>query len=488
MARKRAIILGAGLGGLIAAIKLREAGHEIVILEKHPRVGGTWHQNSYPGCACDVPVALYQLSFAQSMNWTRLYPQAPEIQAYAEELADRYQLRPHLHLGEAAREAVWDEASATWTVTSETGAVYTGDVLICALGQLSRPQWPDIKGLDTFEGPMMHSAGWDHSVDFAGKRVGVIGAAASAIQLIPELAEVAGHLTVFQRTPNWIIPRYDRAVPPEELALAMTNPDMAMSMGARNRQLIFDQADTFFWQAFEWTPEGRAAFTRQATDHLHNQVSDPELRAKLTPDYPVGCKRILISDNYFPALCRENVSLVTEGISEMTHSGVTTADGTHHDCDILVFATGFETTGWRWSVDVKGAGGQRLNTVWADHPEAYCGVTVAGFPNMFVLYGPNTNLGHNSITFMMERQVEYALMALDALDAAGAKTLVPKPDAQADWNAKLQKDLEKTVWADPHCTNWYKNEKGLITQNWSGNCTAFAESLAEVKLEDYELA
>ncbi|MEM1105262.1 MAG: NAD(P)/FAD-dependent oxidoreductase [Pseudomonadota bacterium] len=488
MASKHVVIMGAGLGGLTAAIKLKEAGHTFEILEKHPRVGGTWHQNTYPGCACDVPVALYQLSFAQSLNWTRLFPQAPEIQAYAEEIADRYQLGPHLHLGEAAEAAVWDDTAQHWSVKTANGRTITADAIVGALGQLNRPQWPSIEGLDQFSGDKMHSAQWDHGVDLKHKRVAVVGSAASAVQIIPELQSQVARLTVFQRTPNWVVPRNDRAVPPEELALMLSDPELAVDLGARNRQVIFDTADAYFWQAFQWTEAGRAAYTRQALDHLAAQVSDPDLRAKLTPGYPIGCKRILITDDYYPAMCAENVDLVTDPISKATADGLVTEAGHSYDFDVLVFATGFETTGWKWSVEVEGRGGARLNDVWAEYPQAYRGMTVSGFPNLFILYGPNTNLGHNSITYMLERQVEYAVKALAALDAAGARAMAPRPAAQAAWNAELQEELSKTVWADPTCASWYKNEAGRITQNWSSNCRAFAKAVAEVQLEDYELA
>ncbi len=487
MAQKHAIIIGAGLGGLTAAIKLQEAGHSFDLLDRNPKVGGTWYENTYPGCACDVPVALYQLSFAQSINWTRAFPQGPEIQAYADEIADRYQLRPSLHLNDAARTAKWDEASRTWTVTTESGKTYKGDLLVGALGQLNRPCWPDIEGLDTFEGAKMHSARWDHSVSWEGKRVGVIGSAASAVQLIPEIAKTAGKLTVFQRTPNWVIPRRDVPITAEEQALMFTEPETAMELGARQRQLIYDNADHFFWQVFKWTEAGREAYTRIATNHLENQVSDPELRKKLTPDYPVGCRRILIADDYFPALTQDNVELVTAAPKSIDKTGVTTPDGEHREFDILIFATGFETTGWNWSVDVEGLRNQHLNDVWADHPEAYAGITVTDFPNLFVLYGPNTNLGHNAITFMLERQVEYMIKALETLQAKSAEAMMPSKAAQDRWNKALQAELKKTVWADAGCNSWYKTEDGLITQNWSSHTRDYAKAVADIKVEDYEL-
>ena len=487
MTGKNVVVIGAGLGGITAAVKLREAGHSVTVLEKNDLVGGTWAQNTYPGCACDVPVALYQLSFALSHSWTRLYPQQAEIQAYAEELVDRFQLAPHIKLSDAVDSAVWDEAAAKWTVTSEAGHVYEADAVIGALGQLNRPFWPDIEGKQDFSGAMMHSAGWDHEVDLAGKRVGVIGSAASAVQLIPEVAKIAAHVSVFQRSPNWIVPRNDRAIPPEEMALMATVPDVALEFAATNRRLIYENAEHFFWQAFSWTPEGRAHFTRQAMDHLDAQISDPELREKLIPDYPIGCRRALICDDYYPCLEEDHVDLVTDHIARITPSGIETKDGAHREFDVLIFATGFETTGWHWSVDVVGSGGQSIEQAWSNGPEAYLGVTVHGFPNFFVLYGPNTNLGHNSITFMLERQVEYAVKALEALDGAGAKAMAPSRAAQEAFNAQLQADLKKTTWADPACNSWYKTEDGRITQNWSNHTRAYAEATADVKLEDYEL-
>ena len=487
MAGKHVIIVGAGLGGLCAAIKLQEAGHKVTIIEKMDRVGGTWAQNTYPGVACDVPVALYQFSFAQGVHWTRSFPQGAEIQLYAEELADRYQLRPHLKLGDEAVSAVWQEADRQWDVKTASGSTYHGDAVIGALGQLNRPNWPAIEGKDSFKGDVLHSAAWDHDVALAGKKIGVIGCAASAVQIIPELANVASDLTVFQRSPNWVIPRRDVQVSPQEGALLMTDPEIAEKLGAMNRQIIWENADHFFWQVFEWTEEGRAAYTAMATNHLNDQVADPDLRAKLTPDYPVGCRRILISDDYFPALTRDHVSLETSSIECIDETGIVTADGTHHDLDVIVFATGFETTGWRWSVDVVGRDGQHLADVWQDGPEAYLGITVTDFPNLFVLYGPNTNLGHNSITYMLERQVEYVVQALSVLEAEGAQALVPSRAAQTAFNQGLQTDLGKTVWADPACNSWYKNDAGLITQNWSSHTRAYAAAVKQVKVEDYEL-
>ncbi len=487
MAGKDVVVIGAGLGGLTAAIKLREVGHSVTVIEQNARVGGTWAQNTYPGCACDVPVSLYQLSFAQSHSWTRLYPQQPEIQAYAEELVDRFQLSQHIKLSDGAETAIWNEERAKWTVTTQDGYEHECDAVIGALGQLNRPFWPNIDGKDDFAGAMMHSAEWDHKVDLKGKRVGVIGSAASAVQLIPEVAEIADHVSVFQRSANWIIPRNDRAIPPEEMALLATEPDIAFEFAATNRRLIYENAEYFFWQAFSWTEEGRASFTRQAMDHLDAQIADPELRAKLVPDYPIGCRRVLICDDYYPCLEKPHVDLVTDRISRINSAGIETVDGAQRDFDVLVFATGFETTGWHWSVDVVGQGGNSIEQVWAEGPEAYLGVTVHGFPNLFVLYGPNTNLGHNSITFMLERQVEYAVKALEALERSGAKAMSPSRAAQTLFNEKLQADLKGTSWADPSCNSWYKTEDGRITQNWSGHTRAYADAVSKVVLEDYEL-
>jgi cation diffusion facilitator CzcD-associated flavoprotein CzcO len=388
-----------------------------------------------------------------------------------------------LKLNEETKSAVWDDKRAVWKITTGAGKTYETNAIVAALGQLNRPLLPEIEGRDSFAGPAFHSARWDHSVKLAGKRVAVIGSAASAVQIIPEIAKEVKHLTVFQRTPNWMVPRLDRPITEEEKALAMTEPHVAM-MG---RDLIYQNSDYLFWQAFSWTKVGRDAYTRVALNHLAEQVPDPELRKKLTPDYPIGCKRILFADDYYPALLRPNVALETGAIARITPKGVETKDGAKHDVDVIVYATGFETTGWHWSVDVVGKGGVHLRDAWAEMPQAYLGITTAQFPNMFILYGPNTNLGHNSITFMLERQVEYAVKAISAMHERNLAAMELKQAAQDRFNRDLQAALGKTTWADPHCRSWYKNAQGHITQNWSSHTRDYAKATEHVKWEDYSV-
>ena len=485
--KTRVAVIGAGLGGLCAGVKLREAGiDDFLIFDRHPKVGGVWYENKYPGCCCDTQVAEYEFSFAPNPNWSHLYPRAAEIQAYAEAITENFQLSSHLCLYEGVANVTWDETGCLWRITSESGRKIEADAIITALGQLNRPALPEIEGRNSFAGATMHSARWDDTVCLKGKSVGVIGSAASAVQIVPEVAKEAAELTVFQRSPNWIIPKVDRVVTDEEKALMITKPERAVSLGQHNRQMIFDRSEYFFWQAFEWTEAGRAAFTRIALNHLESQVSDPELRKKLRPDFPIGCKRVLPTDTFYPALMRDNVSLVTDGISRINRQGIETRDGDIHDFDVLIFATGFETTGWRWSMDVIGRHGQNLHGLWANGPEAYLGITVAGFPNFFMLYGPNTNLGHGTITRMLEHQVGYTVRALLELDEQGAKALVPTAEAQTRFNDQIQKELAKRVWSDPNCTSWYKNTAGRITQNWSNHIRAYGEATSIIKLPDYE--
>ena len=488
MQDRHVVIIGGGLGGLLSAIKLKEAGYSFTLLEKNQSVGGTWHENKYPGCSCDVPVALYEYSFAQSMVWSKAYPIADEVEAYANELVERYQLGPSIRLGEAATSAEWSDVNKYWHVKTASGEMITAMAVISALGQLNRPKVPEIDGLETFAGPAMHTARWDRSKSWDGKKVGVIGTGASAVQLVPPMAETAEHLTVFQRSPNYIIPRPDQPITDEDKALAMANLEGAMLVYNLNRQLIYENAERLTWKAFEWTPEGRAAMTRRATDFLESKISDPGMRAALTPDYPIGCRRILICDDYYDALNRDNVSLETTHIKRIHPEAIELVDGRMVDCDFLVLATGFNTSDWNLSVDVRGRDGRALKDAWADVASAYYGITVTGFPNFFMMYGPNTNLGHNSITAMMEAQIGHVIKALQVLDETGAAALSPTRAAQDAFNAQLQDDLKKTVWGDEACGgSWYKTSEGFITQNWSNTVTAYQEAVKDIRRSDYDL-
>lgn len=477
-----AIVIGAGFGGLTAAVKLQEAGFgRFVVLEKGDRIGGTWRDNTYPGACCDVPSRLYSLSFALNPDWSRAFSPHNEIRDYMEKVARDFGVIDRFRFHAEVDKAVWDEAASLWRVTLKSGETLSAPVLVSGLGQLNKPGYAGIPGRDSFKGEQWHSARWRHDIDLAGKTVGCIGAGASAIQYIPEIAKTAGKVIVFQRSPNYIVPRKDREFSNLEKWLFRNVPATDKAL----RWLTWKLMDLRF-EAFKLGTKAADKFKKQALDYLDEVVKDPELRAKLTPDYPIGCKRVLVSDDFYQAMVKPNVALETAAVKEVTPNGVKTGDGVEHACDVIIYGTGFITTDFISPVEVVGRNGKTLNEAWKDGAEAYLGVTVAGFPNLFMLYGPNTNLGHNSIIFMIEAQVGYMIEAMKALKERGAKALTVRDDAFARFNAQLQKDLTETSWAGS-CSSWYKTESGKITNNWSGDTLTYSRMTRQPALEDYEL-
>lgn len=475
-------VVGSGFAGLCMAIGLKERGEQrFVVLERADDVGGTWRDNDYPGAACDVPSHLYSFSFAPNPGWSRRYPTQPELQAYLRGVADRYGVRRHIRFRTEMRAATYDETEQLWHVRT-SGGTFTARVLVSGAGGLSAPKLPDIAGVERFRGETFHSSRWDHGCRLDGKRVAVIGTGASAVQLVPEIAGKVARLDVFQRTPNWIVPRTDRAYRPFEKWLFRHVP-LARQL---YRALIY-------W-LFELRVLGMvihpvlmSAFQRLAERHLARQVPDRALRERLTPDYTIGCKRILISNDWYPALQRPNVSLVTEPIREIREQGVVTADGREREVDCLVFATGFFATENPIAGCIRGRGGLRLDEAWADGEEAYLGTTVAGFPNLFFVVGPNTGLGHSSMVFMIEAQVRYVLALLDARTRAGAASVEVRPDAQERYNRRLHERLGGTIWATGGCSSWYRHRSGRITSLWPGFTFEFWLRTRRPVLADYVL-
>jgi cation diffusion facilitator CzcD-associated flavoprotein CzcO len=477
----RVAILGAGFAGLCMGLKLKAQGESsFVILEKADRVGGTWRENTYPGCGCDIPSHLYSYSFELNPDWPEVFSAQPDILAYIEDVVEKNQLSNHLRFNSEVTAAAWDEAASLWRITTADGTTITAQAFVTAWGQLNRPKLPPIPGRDDFAGPAFHSAQWDSSVALEGKRVAVIGNGASAVQFIPEVAKVAGQLTLFQRSPNWIVPRMNRPYTLEEKARFRVDPDAMRKV----RGEIFEMA------------EARLSAKRAGTlpveeipiplAHMHSQVADPVLRAKLTPDYEIGCKRVLISNDFYPALTRDNVELVTEAIAQITPKGVVDATGRLHEADVIIYATGFETKSFAGDTGIKGLGGQPLSAVWADGAEAYLGITVSGFPNLFMLYGPNTNLGHNSIIYMIEAQADYVIQALETLAAQGAQAVDVQPAALRTYNDDIQAELAHTPWAGS-CVSWYKTADGRILNNWPGTARAYAQAVERFDAESYRL-
>lgn len=461
-------IAGGGFAGLGTAIKLMEAGRtDFVVLERDTEVGGTWWQNTYPGCQCDVPSNLYSFSFAPNPAWSQTFALQPEIGAYLRRVADESGLRPWIRTGVDVTGAAWDDGAQRWRIETSRGPL-AARVLVAGMGGLCEPAIPDIPGADSFAGPAFHTARWRHDVDLTGKRVAVIGTGASAVQVVPHIQPQVQRLTVFQRTPPWIMPHPGRPTRPRERALFKALPAVQKLV----RGAVYWGRECyvlpFRFHRLSGIPQ------RMARKHLEQQVRDPVLRDKLTPRYEIGCKRILMSDEYFPALQQPNAELVTDAIAEITPTGVVTADGAEHPADVLVWGTGFHTVDVPFAEWVRGRGGRSLADVWREHGmQALRGTAVAGFPNLFALVGPNTGLGHNSIVFMIESQLSYVMDALRTMDARGAIACEPTPQAQAAFNERVQRRMRHTVWTNGGCASWYLDAHGRNTTLWPGSSWTF---------------
>lgn len=480
--RVRVVIIGSGFAGLGLAFKLREAGvDDFVILERADAIGGTWRDNHYPGCACDVPAHLYSYSFFGNPDWSETYAPQPELRAYTECCAARWQLHRFVRFGAEVTAAELDEAAATWTVHTRDGRRFVGDVVVAAIGGLSRPLVPRLPGLERFAGPTWHSAAWNHDVPLAGKTVAAIGTGASAIQFVPKLAPEVARLHLFQRTPPWILPRRERAFSARERAAFRVVPGLRRLHRA---QLYLGHE----LRALPFTVEPRLLRLLEpvARRHLARQVPDPALRARLTPDYVMGCKRILISNDYYPAVARANVELVTDGIRELTARGVVTTDGRERAVDAIVFGTGFDIHDYLGGLRVIGRGGEELGARWRTSPEAYLGTMAPGFPNLFTMVGPNTGLGHNSIIFMIECQLRLIMSCLRRMRTHALATIEPRADVTRAYNDELQRRLAGTVWMTG-CTSWYQNAAGKNTTLWPGFTLEFAARTRRMRPADYVL-
>ncbi|MEU6712823.1 NAD(P)/FAD-dependent oxidoreductase [Nonomuraea sp. NPDC046802] len=476
------VIIGSGFAGIGMAIRLKQAGfHDFVILEKAAELGGTWRDNAYPGCACDVPSHLYSYSFALNPGWSRMFAPQQEIHNYLRTCADTYGITPHIRYGKQVTALEYDDGGRDWSITTGDGERLRANAVVSAIGALHIPSFPEISGRELFRGPAFHSAQWDHSADLTGKRVAVIGTGASAVQFVPQIAPVASRLTVFQRTAPWLHPKPDLALPPRTRRL-LRLPGLARAMRYGLYWALESRA-----LGFAVDPRLMKAHEKVALKHLQEQVPDPELRRRLTPDYLIGCKRILISSDYYPALARENVSLVTDAITEIRPRSIVDAAGAEHEVDVIVYGTGFKVTDALTEQRIVGRDGLKIQDAWQDGVEAYYGITTSGFPNLFFLLGPNTGLGHTSVVFMIESQVHYVMECLRLLSRTRARAVDVRPDAQRAFNRRLRARLDPLVWNAGGCRSWYLDEHGVNRTIWPGFTFEYWARTRKVKPGAFEL-
>ncbi|MBA2663050.1 MAG: NAD(P)/FAD-dependent oxidoreductase [Bradymonadaceae bacterium] len=476
------VIVGAGFAGLCMAIELKQAGIDaFTIYEANAEVGGTWRDNVYPGCACDIPSHLYSFSFELKSNWSRTFSPRAEIQEYLVECATKYDLYSQIVFNTEIRAARFDEARGLWTLHTADGEAIMARAVVLGVGGLSRPRIPEFEGLQSFGGQSFHSARWNHDVDLRGKRVAVVGTGASAIQIVPAIADEVEQLSVFQRTPPWVVPRMDRAYSGLEKRLFAGIPGLQRAYRSaiywfQESRAIGFLGEQRMMDLFEW-------FARR---YIERAIDDLELRARVTPDYTIGCKRILVSDDYYPALARPNVELVAESVVRFTPDGLVASDGVEHALDVVIFATGFRVTDFLAYFEVIGRDGRNLNAQWQGGAEAYYGVAVTGFPNLFMLVGPNTGLGHNSIVFMIESQARLVRQAIEAMQSAGASSIEVRPGVQRDFNEAVQQRSQKTVWQSG-CQSWYLEDSGKNTTLWPGYTFEYWLRTRKLRGHDFRL-
>jgi cation diffusion facilitator CzcD-associated flavoprotein CzcO len=473
------LIVGAGFGGIAAAIELTRSGFsDVRILERAPDLGGTWYYNDYPGAACDVPSHLYSFSFAQRRDWSRLCSPRGEIHGYLHAVARDRGVEKLIEYERSVSSCTWDEHRLRWTVTAADGASYHADAIVLATGQLHQPSYPRIDGLETFAGHSFHSSRWDHQYPLAGRRVAVVGTGASAVQFVPEIAPKVRHLSVFQRTGNWFLPRRNRRYPAPVKAAIERVPGLQ----AMRRRFVFDYGEALTLAIRHPRTVGLIGAARSAA-FMRYQLRDPELRRRVWPDYTFGCKRVLFSSYYMPALQRANVDLVTGPIAHAEERGLVGADGTLHEVDCIIWGTGFKTTEFMLPMEVAGVQGLTLREAWADGPRAHLGICVSGFPNMFLMYGPNTNTSGGSIIFYEEVQACYLRQALERLRRRGGGAIDVRPEVQDASDRALQGRFAGTAWTQ--CDSWYRNEQGRIVANWPGYMREYHEQTSALDEAEY---
>lgn len=481
----RVLIVGAGFSGLGMGIALSKSrDDDFIILEKADEVGGTWRDNTYPGCACDVPTHLYSYSFEPRSNWRRLFSYQPEIQQYLLQVADRYDLRRHIHFETTVTGGHWDADESRWHVYSADGSEYVAQFVVSAIGALHLPSIPEFPGTEDFRGARFHSAQWDHRYDLTGKRVAVIGTGASAIQFIPEIIERVGTLQVYQRTAPWVLPRANVMFTPT-VRLAFARVPL-LRRAFRAAMFVGSEVGGF---AMNYRPELLRLLEVAGRAYIRREIADPELRRKVTPNYLPGCKRLLGSDNYYQAIADPKTELITEGIQRITNTGIVTADGVEHQVDAIIYGTGFHVIDSFESLRILGLGGEDLAERFQhEGVQAHRGITVAGMPNAFFLLGPNTGLGHTSIIYMIESQIRYVTKAMQMVDRLGAQSITVRRSAQDRFNARIQRKLDSTVWNTGGCRSWYLDEHGKNRTLWAGLAAEYRLATRTVHASEYQLA